>query len=111
MANAKQELLARLKDVSEWYNIPVDIRCASIRMEYHYEDDPKEILLKDGHTQEEYMEFLDKLDFEYDSGYGLQHLHGTVWFTEPNAWLDRGEYDGSEWWQFFKCPEIPDTLK
>ena len=39
----------------------------------------------------------------YDSGYGSQKLFGTIVFKN-SAWLERGEYDGSEWWQFKKMP-------
>jgi hypothetical protein len=30
---------------------------------------------------------------------------------EENTWLERGEYDGSEWWEHNKCPKIPEGLK
>lgn len=120
MTNAKTELLNRLKDLTNWMNKPVDIKCAEISMDRYYfldmgdsydkENSPRKILLKDGHTQEEYEKFLNELDFEYDNGYGLQYLYGTVWLEEPGLWMNREEYDGSEWWGFNKCPEIPDYL-
>lgn len=50
-------------------------------------------------------EVLPLLDFEYDSGYGGQELFGTVWYTD-GTWSERGEYDGSEWWEHKKCPDI-----
>lgn len=39
----------------------------------------------------------------YDSGYGSQRLYGTIVFKN-SAWLERGEYDGSEWWELKKMP-------
>ena len=51
-------------------------------------------------------EVLPKLDFEYDNGYGSQELDGTVWYSD-GTWSDRGEYDGSEWWDYRKCPPLP----
>lgn len=48
-------------------------------------------------------EILPLLDFEYDSGYGLQELNGYIWYTD-GTWSDRGEYDGSEWWQHQERP-------
>jgi hypothetical protein len=27
------------------------------------------------------------------------------------TWSERGEYDGSEWWNYQKCPDIPSELK
>ncbi|MFN9902948.1 MAG: hypothetical protein ACK55Z_30085, partial [bacterium] len=66
---------------------PYKIKCCEIRIEYYqFDDSSNKILLREGYTQEEYNEFLEKMDFEYDSGYGLQHLFGTVWFNEPNTW-------------------------
>lgn len=78
----------------------VEIRCASIR----YND--MNIVLKDGHSTRDYLDFLNRLDFEYDNSFGMQELHGTVWLKD-GTWLDRGEYDGSEWWAYRVCPEIP----
>lgn len=50
---------------------------------------------------------LPRLNFEYDSGYGHQELLGTIWYND-GSWSDRGEYDGSEWWQYQKCPPLPE---
>jgi len=41
------------------------------------------------------------LDREYDDGFGGQELDGTIVFKD-GTWLERGEYDGSEWWEY-KC--------
>lgn len=112
--NAKQELLDKIESypVQVWFTKPYTIKCCEIRMEYwELSDTSNEILLREGYTQEEYQEFLEKLDFEYDSGYGIQHMYGTVWFTEPGVWMERRDYDGSEWWEIYKCPEIPEVLK
>jgi hypothetical protein len=62
-----------------------------------------------GYTNEEYEEFLGKLDFEYDDGYGTQQLYGYVWF-ENETWAERDEYDGSEWWVLNKIREVPERL-
>ena len=49
-------------------------------------------------------EVLPKLDFSYDCGFGLQVINGCVWYAD-GSWSDRGEYDGSEWWQYRCCPD------
>lgn len=67
-------------------------------------------ILKVGYTQEDYQVFLNSLDFNYDDGYGCQFLVGTIW-CENGVWFDRGEYDGSEWWNRNEYPAIPDELK
>jgi hypothetical protein len=111
MANAKKELLGALEKVSGV------IKCATIKRDRGYWDDDDiytsspAILLKEGYTPAEYQEFLEKLNFEYDNGYGGQILHGIVWLMEDNTWIERGEYDGSEWWVYRKCPQIPGNLK
>lgn len=53
--------------------------------------------------------FLRSLNFEYDNGYGGQELYGTIWYDD-GSWSERGEYDGSEWWEHKKCPEYPVEL-
>jgi len=111
MTNAKEELLGILERVGGL------IKCASIKRDMGYWDDhntyvsPPPILLREGHSIGEYEEFLHKLDFKYDSGYGGQELFGTVWIKRDNTWLSRGEYDGSEWWEYNECPVIPNELK
>lgn len=112
MTNALEELLSKLERNN------CSIKCAYITTSrFSYWDDhdnyvePAPILLKEGYTSEEYQEFLHKMDFEYDSGYGGQELYGTVWLMEDNTWLERGEYDGSEWWEYRKCPKVIDELK
>ena len=98
MANAKQELLDAVKDTAK-------IKCASIRYG-RWEDEASQKTLKLNHSEEDYNEFLNSLDFTYDDGYGGQELYGTVWL-EDGTWLSRGEYDGSEWWEHNVLPDIP----
>lgn len=111
MRNAKEELLSVLKAVSGV------IKCAHIRRDIGYWDDADAyvaegpFLLKEGHTPAEYEAFLQKLDFNYDAGYGMQEVDGRVWLMKEGTWLERGEYDGSEWWNYQECPVIPDELK
>ena len=98
MANAKQELLDAVKDTAK-------IKCASIRNR-RWEDEASQKTLKLNHSEEDYNEFLNSLDFTYDDGYGGQELYGTVWL-EDGTWLSRGEYDGAEWWEHNVLPAIP----
>ena len=56
-----------------------------------------------------YDQFLKDLDFQYDNGYGIQQLSGTIWLINGD-WFERGEYDGSEWWEYKTCPQIPEYL-
>jgi len=49
---------------------------------------------------------LPQLDFEYENDYGVQELFGNIWYMD-GTWSERGEYDGSEWWEHKLCPDIP----
>jgi hypothetical protein len=66
----------------------------------------KVFVLKENHTEADLNDFLEDLDFEYDNGYGEQYLFGNVWLKD-GSWLDRGEYDGCEWWAVRSTPKIP----
>ncbi len=46
----------------------------------------------------------------YYDGFGGQELFGTVWM-DNGEWITRGEYDGSEWWDYHRVPEIPNEIK
>lgn len=95
--NAKKELLNDIVDIDP------PIICALITFK------DRTIKLPMFYTDEQYEKFLEELDFEYDDGYGGQELFGTVWFLN-GTWMERGEYDGAEWWAYKKCPEIPGDL-
>jgi len=117
MRNAKEELLEHLMHLQK-KGKSTSIKCATIKSQRSsYWDDNDQyvesapITLREGHSIGEYEEFLHKLDFEYDNGYGGQELFGTIWLAKENTWLERGEYDGSEWWEHKECPQIPDNLK
>jgi len=99
MKNAKQELLHILKDTRL-------VKCAIIYKLNIDDKNNESKVLKLNYTEDDYNEFLNKLDFEYNEDYGTQILYGIVWL-EDNTWLLRGEYDGSEWWKHITIPEIP----
>lgn len=102
--NARTELLNEVQDANS------TIKCAELEDVYYAsETEGKKFLLKEGYSNEDLRRFYEEIDFEYDSGYGAQELGGTVWFND-GTWLERGEYDGSEWWEHKKLPEIPNYL-
>ena len=103
MRNAKEELLDNLKKAAK-------VKCAHIYRDIIEENNGNDIVLKVGYTPEDFEKFLESLNFEYDQGYGVQELYGTVWL-EDNTWLRRAEYDGSEWWEHYKLPEISEKCE
>ena len=74
--------------------------------------------LKVGHTEKDYKEFLKKIDYEYDDGFGGQNIKGAIiWYIkgaiiwyEDGTWSERDEYDGAEWWNYVSTPIIPESL-
>ena len=107
MKNAKTELENIIN--------PLSIECAQIQAFLDYDDMGDGIFkinlnLKQGATVAELQSFLSALDFNYDNGYGGQNLFGIVWLND-GTWLERGEYDGSEWWEHRVRPQIPAELQ
>ena len=50
-------------------------------------------------------------DVEYDSGYGGAEVAGDLMVVfSDGSWLERAEYDGSEWWEFKKSPQVPPSF-
>jgi hypothetical protein len=101
MINAKQEFLMHTKGK--------EVKCATITIG-KWDDDERTINLPCGYSKSTYTKFKARLNFEYDNGYGGQEIHGTIWYTD-GSWSERGEYDGSEWWEFKESPAIPDYIK
>lgn len=100
MQNAKEEFLEHIKDLPR-------VTCAVVEQELDWRTQISVATLYEGYTEKEWKAFLEKLaNHNYDSGYGGQELFGTIWY-EDGTYSDRGEYDGSEWWDYHKAPEKP----
>lgn len=107
MKNAKKELVRSLDDITKRYS--VSVKCAWITHQDYSETDIVHDHLLIGFSNIEFTDFMEKLDFDYDDGFGGQELFGQVWFDD-DSWMERGEYDGSEWWEYKRSPEIPAYL-
>lgn len=70
-------------------------------------DDVLWIGSQDGYMSKEL--FLRLADVEYDSGFGGQEVARDLVLVGKSWWLERGEYDGSEWWEFKSLPIKPYT--
>ena len=123
--NVKNELL---KIIAENGHKIEDIYCAVLSVHFDYKDEyqlrcflkdnvswlfkddnMKYLILKEGYSQEQLKTFINETDVEYNDGFGGQELYGYVMFSD-NSWLERNEYDGSEWWEFKKF-FIPEQCK
>lgn len=40
----------------------------------------------------------------YDAGFGAQHVATDLVLVGDDWWIERAEYDGSEWWEFKTIP-------
>lgn len=51
--------------------------------------------------------FLKLANVNYDNGFGGQEIANDLVIVGKDWWLERGEYDGSEWWEFKTLPQKP----
>ena len=52
-------------------------------------------------------EFIAIADVEYDPGFGGAEVAVDLLVVGKDFWLERHEYDGSEWWEFKTLPVRP----
>lgn len=52
--------------------------------------------------------FKEIANVEYDDGYGGQEVARNLIIVGDDWYLERNEYDGSEWWELKKMPIKPD---
>lgn len=125
MVIAAEELL---EVIAQNKRTTLQVRCAVIGLSYDCPDDDVELILrnpknykgdglkfhrvavlKENWSNEDWLNFLEALQFNYDESYCSQELFGVVWFKD-GTWLERGEYDGVEWWEYKTIPAIPAEL-
>lgn len=51
--------------------------------------------------------FWKEADQRYDEGYGTPEVSSSLKVVGKDWWLERAEYDGSEWWEFKQMPTKP----
>lgn len=123
MVDIRKEIIDELK--SKGLNL-TDIKCLTINLDRSYsyntnlyKDDGSDVVGKTkfeysipiNSTQEEIDEVYNAMSLTpYDNSYGTQELFGIVWMNNGD-WLERHEYDGSEWWEYKTCPDIPEYLQ
>ena len=72
-----------------------------------------DISLPPFHSKKDLDEFAEKIDFDYDNGFGRQEVYGVIKLTD-GSWLERCEYDGAEWFELKRVPvfgKIPQNLE
>ena len=87
------------------YNLSKDdILCADLLFNGNH------FILYSDHTEDELNDMLQFLNQKYYNGFGAQYLEGKIFMKDTKTWFSRGEYDGSEWWNYYKY-NIPNELK
>ena len=51
--------------------------------------------------------FKSVADTEFDGGFGFAKVAQDLLIVGDNWWLERHEYDGSEWWEYKELPKEP----
>jgi hypothetical protein len=87
MINLLQETLGVLKENGKTKNDIVWVGCSDFQIPWNV--------------------FAEMSNTEYDNGYGMDEVNGNLLIVGTNFWLERHEYDGSEWWEFKTLPTIP----
>lgn len=54
--------------------------------------------------------FIRLADTEYNRGYGAQKVAQDLLLIGKDFWLERKEYDGSEWWEYKAFPNILENI-
>ena len=86
------------------------IAFAKIAYSDDYGETSTSIELRSNRTEQDELSFLEALaSIDYDEGYGSQELFGTI-VLKDGTWYERGEYDGSEWWEHHKLPTEEDLF-
>ena len=65
---------------------------------------------KSDHSKMTVKEFLEHANFEYDDGYGSEVINTDLILVGKDFWLERHEYDGSEWWEYKSMPNVNDFI-
>lgn len=73
--------------------------------------DDVEFVIGNGHeiTLDNFVEIAKT--FEYDEYFGHEYVPHDLKIVGCDWWLERCEYDGSEWWAFRRKPDRPTATK
>lgn len=58
-----------------------------------------------------WADFAEVANERYYSGFGAQEVATDLMIVGDDWWMERGEYDGSEWWEFVRPIQKPETYR
>lgn len=70
-----------------------------------FDRDVIQVQTVDGYINKELFKMM-AMAINYDSGYGSAEIREDLLIVGDGWWLERDEYDGSEWWVFRTKPEL-----
>ena len=76
-----------------------------LALQYH--DKTLEDVLWVGGNDYEVVNWQEAMKVDYDRGFGGQKIATDLVVVGDGWWLERAEYDGSEWWAFKTMPARP----
>ncbi len=86
MINLREETLKALSENGKTWEDVVGICCDDFQI-----------------TKEQFWQLSNK---RYDNGYGGAEVAQDLQIVGADFWLERHEYDGSEWWEYKKMPDL-----
>lgn len=98
MVNLKSETIEQLKDNGK---TPDDVRWVGGATAKY--ENPTSLRMT-------WDTFAKHADFDYDTGYGGEQVNLNLLVVGDDWWLERHEYDGSEWWEFQSLPIAPEIV-
>lgn len=71
----------------------------------NFDRDVVQVQTCDGYINKELFK-MQAMATNYDAGFGAAEIREDLVIVGKNWWLERREYDGSEWWVFRTMPEL-----
>lgn len=75
------------------------------RHDLDFDRDVVQVQTADGYVEKELFKMM-AMATNYDSGYGSAEIRMDLAIIGKDWWLERREYDGSEWWTFLSMPPL-----
>ena len=73
-------------------------------LDRHQKSPADVVCISDGTYTTYWKNFEEIADFEYDNDYGGVEILERLIVVGIGFWLERHEYDGSEWWEYKSMP-------
>lgn len=103
--NLLEETLEIMQDHGKNIGNVKFIRCEWMEYDYDLE------YYKEDECYMSWEDFVSMANRFYDNGYGGTKVKDSLQIVGENWWLERHEYDGSEWWEFKSLPTRPEEYK